>query len=117
MLELLKNVESHAVTLPKDGHALALAAGLPSLSAAFSGSPVISGILGSPQFLKWSVGQTTALAERIDQIRRSQTSVCHWSPLLLMHVLTFCLSTDFNRHARATVVSSRISHPQVCPDS
>ena len=77
MLELLKNVESHAVTLPKDGHALALAAGLPSLSAAFSGSPVISGILGSPQFLKWSVGQTTALAERIDQIRRSQTSVCH----------------------------------------
>ena len=65
------------MTVPKDGHALALAAGLPSLSAAFSGSPVISGILGSPQFLKWSVGQTTSLAERIDQIRRSQTSVCY----------------------------------------
>ena len=77
VLELLKNVESHAVVLPKDGHALALAAGLPSLSAAFSGSPVMCGILGSPQFLSWAMKQTTALSERVDTIRRTQTSVSH----------------------------------------
>ena len=90
VLELLKNVESHALTLPKDGHALALAAGLPSLSAAFSGSPVISGILGSPQFLKWSMSQTSVLAERVESIRRRQTSVCFTFTILPSRLFMIC---------------------------
>ena len=66
---MLRNVERTTIFSPSSAHALTLAPGLPSLSACFSGTPSLSAVLGSPQFLTWCVSQSSAVVDRIERLR------------------------------------------------
>ena len=99
---MLRNVERTSIFSPSSSHALTLAPGLPSLSACFSGTPALSAVMGSPQFLTWCVGQSTAVAERIEKLRVLHPSTSSESPgRQLWHLETEILLRHYSimRHA------------------
>lgn len=99
---MLRNVERTAIYSPSSTHSLTLAPGLPSLSACFSGTPALSAVMGSPQFLTWCVNQSTTVVDRIEKLRTLHPSTNPDNPgRQLWHLETEILLRHYKlmRHA------------------